>query len=319
MKEQNGHTYSFEQLQAFADGTVDDALRPGIERHLADCAECRRTVNGLRALDERIGRAESAEAPAGYFDTFNSRVASRIAAARRPAPLPRRLRLAWWGLVPAAAAALLVLVVTLDREPLPVARPLVRIPAPEIATTGDWPAQDETAVGDDRRQAAAGREALPVPSAAAVPAPAAAAPQPAVLALSEDKDKEEAAGGVRALKRAAAKAAPAAAECDRIDAAPAGQSAPAAEEKTAPAPAVSPVPGTAVAVVPTGPAMLVTAQETPAPMLEQLPTPRGVDQVQVIVINLPDGRPDCPAPAVATAIGISLSPAGPPAVRAGER
>lgn len=313
MTQRNGHVHSLDQLQAFADGTLDHARARDIERHLADCGECRATVDRLRALAAEIERAESADAPSGYFDTFGSRVASRIAAAKRPAPLPRRLRLAWWGLVPAAAAAVLALVVSLDNEPRTAVRQLVRIPAPEVLTTGDWPSPDEVAAGGDRREQAGTRDdAIAAPASPAMTPPAAAPPQPAALALSEAKDKEEAAGGVRAMKRTAAKSSPAAAmEHDRAEAAPAGQSAPAAEGTAAPAPVAAAAPGTAVTLAPAGPPVIMAAKDAPAPVFEQPPVPREVGEVRVIVIHLPDGASFCPAPEIASAIAIGMPrPAG---------
>ncbi|MCU0607310.1 MAG: zf-HC2 domain-containing protein [Candidatus Edwardsbacteria bacterium] len=321
MKEPNGHACSFEQLQAFADGALDDALTRAVERHLADCGECRAAVDRLRALAAGIERAESPDAPAGYFDTFNSRVASRIAAAKRPVPLLRKLRLAWWGLVPAAAAAALALVVSLDHEPRTAMRQLVRIPSPAAVKTetADWPTPDEMAAGGDQREQAGTRnDEIAAPAAPAMTSPAAAPPRPEALALSGAADKEETAGGERAMKRAAAKSSPAAAmEYDRAVAD--AQAAPAAEEKSRPAPPADTAPGTAVAMVPAGPAMIMAAKDAPAPVFEQPPAPREVGEVRVIVIHLPDGASFCPAPEIASAIRIGLSPPARAEARARER
>ncbi|HTY07916.1 MAG TPA: zf-HC2 domain-containing protein, partial [Candidatus Edwardsbacteria bacterium] len=106
MNDQNEHPYSFDQLQAFVDGGLDQAISGQVERHLVSCPECRKTVAKIRALGTRTAQAFSGDAPETYFTTFASRVSSRIAF-RQQAPRARRSWRAWWGLVPAAAAAVL--------------------------------------------------------------------------------------------------------------------------------------------------------------------------------------------------------------------
>jgi len=78
-------------------GIADGADRARALRHLAECPECRRSVEELSAVvDELLLVAPQHEPPAG----FESRVVSRIAAPRRPAR--RRWRVV---LAPVAAAA----------------------------------------------------------------------------------------------------------------------------------------------------------------------------------------------------------------------
>jgi putative zinc finger protein len=79
----------------FALGIADGADRARTLRHLADCPECRRSVEELSTVvDQLLLLAPQHEPPAG----FESRVVSRIAT---PRPARRRRRLV---LVPVAAA-----------------------------------------------------------------------------------------------------------------------------------------------------------------------------------------------------------------------
>jgi hypothetical protein len=115
MNNKSGHTCTFDQLQSYVDGTLDKALAGQLEQHLASCSECRTNIAKLRALEARTAQALITEAPEKYFDTFASRVSSRIAA-RKEAAHSKRVWFGWWGLVPAAAAAALVLLFTLNPE-----------------------------------------------------------------------------------------------------------------------------------------------------------------------------------------------------------
>jgi hypothetical protein len=81
-----------------------DAARAGeAHPHLEECAECRRAVESLRGLAERL-RPATVEVPPEIDRAI-------LAAAARP-----RLRARWW--VPAAAAAALLVALTLrERAP----------------------------------------------------------------------------------------------------------------------------------------------------------------------------------------------------------
>jgi anti-sigma-K factor RskA len=93
---------------AYAVDALDDLERAAFERHLAECAECRREVAGLREAAGLISETTTAEPPAELRD----RVLAGIGGIRPlppevPVARPRRRRTARW-LVAAAAAVLLV-------------------------------------------------------------------------------------------------------------------------------------------------------------------------------------------------------------------
>jgi anti-sigma factor RsiW len=52
-----------ELLNAYADGSIDPAGRADLERHLASCASCRRTVDDLRAILRATASLELREPP----------------------------------------------------------------------------------------------------------------------------------------------------------------------------------------------------------------------------------------------------------------
>jgi hypothetical protein len=86
-------------------GIADGADRARALRHLADCPECRRSVEELSAVvDELLLVAPQREPPAG----FESRVVARLAP---PRPARRRWRFTFLAPVAAAAAAAAIAVV----------------------------------------------------------------------------------------------------------------------------------------------------------------------------------------------------------------
>jgi hypothetical protein len=94
---------SAEQLSAYLDQELPEAVRVSVEQHLRGCDACAAHLAELASVDE-AARALPLEAPAGYFDDFAARVRGRLPA--RPA---RRTPPVWtW----AAAAAVLLAVVT---------------------------------------------------------------------------------------------------------------------------------------------------------------------------------------------------------------
>src|SRR5439155_22751086 len=50
-------------LNELVDGTLAPAERSEVERHLAECAECRTSVDGLRELARAVGGLELREPP----------------------------------------------------------------------------------------------------------------------------------------------------------------------------------------------------------------------------------------------------------------
>jgi anti-sigma factor RsiW len=142
---------SAEQLSAFLDQELSDAVRVSVEEHLRTCDACAAHLAELASVDE-AARALPLEAPAGYFDDFAARVRGRVVA--RPA---RRAPPVWtW----AAAAAVLLAVVT----PLALR---------ERASQSTVPIA---------MRAEAGPPAAPAPAAA----PAASAPKPQAAPTAAD-------------------------------------------------------------------------------------------------------------------------------------
>ncbi|GEM_PF-4233232 len=281
MKEPKGHSYSFEQLQAFADGALDDALARDIGRHLAGCGECRAAVDRLRALDARIGQAESADAPAGYFETFGSRVAGRIAA-RRAAKERPLFRFPLWGLIPAAAAAGLVLVIALRTE-TPVPELTVRLPpATRFARTESAPA-----TGLAGSPVAAAGKMLP-----AVGQKEARHHDPAAADARE-------ADAVRTEPASDSRAKLAAPEPPLTGPSPAAPTALQARSEAVSPPAAGPARGT-----PRRDSRMAIAARTA--IKARLRAPAEPATARAIVIHLPDGGAYCPAPEVAAAIAIEL-------------
>jgi hypothetical protein len=107
------HIIPPEELMAFMDGQLNLARRKKVEKHLKTCPECRSLLESLELAERQVARAEKVEAPEGYFATFSSRVANRIAGRELArAPRPWLLR---WGWMPAAAAAAFAAVMVLSR------------------------------------------------------------------------------------------------------------------------------------------------------------------------------------------------------------
>jgi hypothetical protein len=72
-----------DQLSAFLDNALADPARRALDAHLAQCAECRRELDQLRATVALLRRFPPVHAPAGFVDRV-------LAEAARP-PWPRRL------------------------------------------------------------------------------------------------------------------------------------------------------------------------------------------------------------------------------------
>src|SRR5436309_14699057 len=114
-------------LNELADGTLAPAERAEVERHLAECAECRASVDGLRELARAVGRLELREPPVRVWPRIERAI--RLEGAPHPGGaglrgMTARLtgsRYVWAGLA-AAAVILLAAAITL-RLGLPGARP----------------------------------------------------------------------------------------------------------------------------------------------------------------------------------------------------
>lgn len=112
MSGKDGHIIPPEELMAFLDGQLNLARRKAVEEHLKTCPECRSLLESLELAEQEVARVEMVEAPEGYFATFASRVANRIARKElAPKGRPWLLR---WGWMPAAAAAAFAAVIVLS-------------------------------------------------------------------------------------------------------------------------------------------------------------------------------------------------------------
>jgi hypothetical protein len=100
-----------ERLSAWLDGELTPAEQVEVEAHLSTCAECRARLADMGAVDEKA-RGLPLEPPAGYFETFPGRLRARIEARGRVSARPARAgwRPPVWTW--AAAAALILAVVT---------------------------------------------------------------------------------------------------------------------------------------------------------------------------------------------------------------
>src|SRR5216684_3490990 len=143
---------SRERLSELLDEVLPAPERAEVDAHLADCPECRRELERLRATVSLLQRVEPVRAPAGFVD--------RVMAAVRPVPWYRRLA-AWIFLpllikLPAEAAAMalvaILAVYLFQRDP-----ELRRTVRPELQAT------------PPRAEAPAPREEQPASSLASPP------------------------------------------------------------------------------------------------------------------------------------------------------
>ena len=160
------------QLHAYLDGELTE---PGedpreVERHLAECAECRATMDGVRLLRER-GRALLVDPLPVEQPPFDAVIARARRPAPRPAASPRRAaRLAWAASLVVALGAGWLARDLLRQEPAPGMEMAASMedssaPTPQAAAA---PAQQDAAVAPVQSE-----ESAPVATAAAPAAPAA--------------------------------------------------------------------------------------------------------------------------------------------------
>lgn len=146
-------------LTALHDGELPDADRARVENHLRGCSECGRLLADLARADEVAGVPDPGP---GYWDRFNARLADRIdreaEGPRVALPRPKQgwMRQQFRYLVPAVAAAALVVVVVRYGGRAPVAPTPTRPPAESVT---------EQAALDSAGQRMAKSELEPPPAA----------------------------------------------------------------------------------------------------------------------------------------------------------
>lgn len=112
----------FESLvEQLADGELPAALRGEAESHAAACGACRAALAGVSAGSAAVRRACGDVAAS---EALRQRVRLAISAAAAGSARPGTVRRSLWWLAPAAAAAL-VMIVAIYRDPTPAAGPPV--------------------------------------------------------------------------------------------------------------------------------------------------------------------------------------------------
>jgi hypothetical protein len=300
MKNTGTHKYTPEQIGAYYDGQLAETERLELEQHLKQCSACQTVLTELSLVDSAVHNAECVEAPEGYFQTFGSVVANRIAQ-QKLAP-QKEVKKFSWGWV-TAAAALASLAIVLVSGDLTKPRLYRAVSEEEKAVLSQAPAMSQPQVAEvTKDQAPAQRsqslEAAPELNIAEAPAEAANEETPA-----QETRKMEAAPEMDLAGVSMEKEAPAAAPAKRatsmemassISSRAVGSAGMADKKNKAAKPA---------AVL--SPVKLASA---PAPVSQAASqaSPSSVESVTVIEICLPNGNKDCPEPQIRSAIQINL-------------
>jgi anti-sigma factor RsiW len=138
-----------DQLNAFADGTIDATDRAAVETHLASCAACRQTIDDLREILQATASLELREPPVRAWSRIERAIALDRGVTRAtqnaqdsPDPLAQRtlrvLRSAGMtGWLAAAAALVLATVVGVRYLPSRGAPPSAQPSAPQSSGAPD--------------------------------------------------------------------------------------------------------------------------------------------------------------------------------------
>ena len=119
------------RLVSFADGTLPEAVRSGVERHLANCPRCTEDVVALREVPAVLRRDVTPAPDEAFWARQSESIVRAVEASASPRATERRAY-AWW-LAPALAAMALLLVVRAWNPADPAAP--APTTAPAIATT----------------------------------------------------------------------------------------------------------------------------------------------------------------------------------------
>jgi anti-sigma factor RsiW len=218
-------------LTAFHDGELPAADRARVEEHLRGCPECGALLADLARADQAAGVPDPGTA---YWDRFNARVMDRVEReADGPSVAVLRPKHGWMRqplryLVPAAAAAALVMVVVRyggmhPVAPTPAVPPAVSEPAAPVSAGQRMAKKDPESDGHGWPSAGAGRDATgSVAPAAGSPSVTAADGMPSGMEAEQKKmagaaappepqlaAKTESASGMRIAKDQSAAAPPA--------------------------------------------------------------------------------------------------------------
>jgi len=186
-----------QMLSAYHDGELSEADRAKVAAHVDGCAECAAVLDTLARIDDAAGVPDPGPA---YWGAFNGRVEARIAQGERAAReepkagRPRRawIRQQWRYLVPAAAAAVLAVVIfrNVGTTPGTPSRP------PSTMEARQAPVPEVLKPASSARDSTGGAYSAPAASRGTAPA----APEPAGAMRRETDEaggrKEQAAGAV---------------------------------------------------------------------------------------------------------------------------
>ena len=103
------HETIMQQLSAYSDGELKSAERGAVERHLADCAECRTALDGIRAVKAWAPTYQGTAPARDLWQNIESRLGTRPigSGAMKPAWHGRKVSVR----VPLLAAAAVILLV----------------------------------------------------------------------------------------------------------------------------------------------------------------------------------------------------------------
>ncbi|MDO9391773.1 MAG: zf-HC2 domain-containing protein [bacterium] len=302
MKKSDQHKFTPEQIGAYYDGQLTETERREVEQHLKQCAACQAVLTELTLMDQAVQKAELVSAPEGYFQTFGSAVANRIAR-QKLAPQKETKRFSWGWIT--AAAALASLAIVLVSGDLTKPRLYRSVPEEQRTVLLEAPAISQPTPADEAKdqapaQSSKSLEASPELNLAEAPAEETGEETPA-----QETRKMEAAPEMELADVSMEKEAPAAAPAKRARSMGlAASRSPQAVGSAGIADKKDLAAKPAAVQAPVKPAS--TPAPAPVSQTSSQASPSSVETVTVIEICLPDGNEDCPEPKVRSAIRINL-------------